>query len=98
MALVQGLVIALTAVVLTPGYLFYFDVTPKVIVLLAGTAAALVWAAFSGVSVPAKSAACRGFSLLALLSMLSLALSTALSARPALSLFGASWRRFGSVI
>jgi O-antigen ligase len=38
------------------------------------------------------------FSLLILLSLVSLALSTALSASPAISAFGTNWRRFGAVI
>jgi tetratricopeptide (TPR) repeat protein len=98
MALVQALVIALVALILAPGYLFYFDVTPKVVVLLAGTAVSLVAAAVSGVSIPAKSRPFVVFSILSLLYVGSLALATAISSRPDFSLFGATWRRFGSVI
>jgi hypothetical protein len=35
--LLDSAIIALVAVVVTPGYLFYFDITPKLIILLAGT-------------------------------------------------------------
>ena len=38
MALLQAAVIGLIALIVTPGFLFYFDVTPKVVVLLAGAA------------------------------------------------------------
>ena len=37
MALLQALTIAVMALILAPGYSFYFDVTPKVVVLLAGS-------------------------------------------------------------
>jgi len=43
MGRLQACVIALVALILTPGLQFYFDVTPKVVVVLAGTAALLIW-------------------------------------------------------
>jgi O-antigen ligase len=89
MALLQAVAIGLIALIVTPGYLFYFDVTPKVVVLLAGTALALVWGA-------GRRPAHRWFSLLLLLNLISLGLSTALSAQPALAAFGTNWRRFGA--
>jgi len=124
MALLQALVVALVALILTPGYAFYFDITPKVVVLLAGTALCLAAAPLffprtiskrplaytrgsasndraepqppgSGVF---HGAVLRSFSLLLILNLLSLALSTALSSRPGLSLFGSNWRRYGSLI
>lgn len=98
MAFLQALVLALVALILAPGYLFYFDVTPKVVVLFAGTGIAAVWAACSGVGIPWKSRRVVAFSVLLLLSVASLALATAVSARPGLSLFGTAWRRFGSVV
>ena len=39
MAMFQAAAIALIALILTPGFFFYFDVTPKLVVLLAGAAA-----------------------------------------------------------
>jgi len=77
------------ALIVTPGFLFYFDVTPKLAVLLAGTGVALLFA--SSVR-PAH----RLFSLLLLLNAISLGVSTALSAEPGLSAFGTNWRRFGA--
>ena len=89
MALLQAAVIGLIALIVTPGYLFYFDVTPKVVVLLAGTGLVLLFAT-------AARPAHRLFSLLLLLNAVSLGVSTALSAQPALSAFGTNWRRFGA--
>ena len=88
MALVQAAAIGLIALVLTPGWLFYFDVTPKLVVLL-------LIAAVS--TVGSRPAARSVFSLLLLLSLVSLALSTAVSTNPAISAFGANWRRYGAV-
>jgi O-antigen ligase len=76
------------ALTITPGYLFFFDVTPKVVILLLGTAALLLW--------PHK-AVPKAFSFLILLNLASLALSTIFSTRPALSLIGTSWREFGLI-
>jgi O-antigen ligase len=88
MALVQAVAIGLIALIVTPEWLFYFDVTPKLIVLLA----------IAGVSLAGARPAARSlFSLLILLSVLSLGLSTSLSASPAISAFGTNWRRYGAV-
>ena len=95
MGLLQAVVVGLLALIIVPGYSFYFDVTPKVAVLLAGAALALlVW----GAAPRARGGRYFVFSGLLLLSLGSLAVSTALSASPALSAFGTNWRRFGSVI
>ncbi len=93
-----GIVVAVVSLLITPGLLFYFDITPKIIVLLAGTAVALVWAATSGTRTSGEAGSFRLFSALVFLTVLSLALSTALSARPALSLFGSNWRQYGSLV
>jgi O-antigen ligase len=95
MALLQALVVALAALIVTPGSLFYFDVTPKVTVVLAGTALALVWAALSGARM-GRARLPAVFSVLLLLNVASLAVSSALSRNPALSLFGTNWRSFGA--
>ncbi len=89
MALLQAAVIGLIALIVTPGYLFYFDVTAKVVVLLAGAAVALMWGAL-------RPPAHRWFSLLLLLNLVSLGISSALSEKPALAFFGTNWRRFGA--
>lgn len=87
MALLLSAVLGLISLILAPGYLFYFDVTPKLVVLLAGTAAALVFVA------PVKS----WFGWIVLGLTVSLAISAMFSTNPALSWFGGNWRRFGAV-
>ena len=89
MRLIQAVTIGLIALTIAPGYLFYFDVTPKVVALLVGTAALLVAGAMRGAS--------RTFSALILLNLASLAVSTVLSTQPGLSLMGTNWREFGMV-
>ncbi len=92
MPVFQAAALALIALIISPGLFFYFDVTPKVIVLLAAAAACLAALPWT----PAGRAA-RRFGLLASLTLLSLASSAAFSSNPALSLFGTNWRRFGAV-
>ena len=77
MTLLLAAAIGLIALIVTPGFFFYFDVTPKLILLL--VAAACGMAILRPVN--------RWFSWLISLSLLSLALSTAFSVHPALSLF-----------
>jgi O-antigen ligase len=89
MRLLQAVTIGLIALIIAPGYLFYFDVTPKVVVLLVGTAALSAAGAVRGAS--------KSFSILILLNLASLTISTALSTRPGLSLMGTNWREFGLV-
>lgn len=84
--------IGLVALIVAPGWLFYFDVTPKIALLLAATAALLVWPRRAAARSP------RGFSWLVLAALVSLAVSTALSVNPALSVGGANWRRFGAPV
>jgi O-antigen ligase len=83
--MVQAAAIALIALILTPGWLFYFDVTPKLVVLLLASGVALV---------PVRRSALMG---LVSLTLASLALSTALSPNPALSFYGTHWRQYGAL-
>ncbi len=94
MAIVLSAIVALLSLIITPHLLFYWDVTPKVAVLLLGTAIALLLARRE-TCVP--SPALRIFRLLLAAQAISLALSTAFSTDPALSLGGSSWRRFGLI-
>src|ERR1051325_1966444 len=91
MALLQAVLIGLVALIIAPGAFFYFDVTPKLVVLLAGVAA------LCGVSGMQSRPVHRWFSARLLLTLLSAAVSTALSPHPALSLYGSTWRRYGLV-
>ena len=77
--------IAAIALILAPGVTFNFDIVPKLVILL--MAAGL--AAF-----PARRSR---FLYLAILTAVSLAVSTALSSRPSLSFFGSGWRRYGAL-
>jgi len=88
MARLQAVLIGLVALILTPGALFYFDVTPKLAVLLLGAAA---------LCCTRPRAIDPKFSILLALSLLFFAISSALSPSPALSVFGSTWRRYGLV-
>src|ERR1035438_2043424 len=83
--MVQAAALALIALILTPGWLFYFDVTPKLVVLLLASSVALVPMRRSKLMV------------LAMLTLASLALSTGLSLNPKLSLYGTHWRQYGAL-
>ena len=91
MVFLQALLIGLTALILAPGYSFYFDVTPKLVILLVGTAVLLAWSAVRYRAAP------RSFSMVILLTLVSLAVSSAASGHPALSVFGTIWRRYGAL-
>src|SRR5260370_7873951 len=85
MLMVQAAALALIALILTPGLLFYFDVTPKLIVLLIAGGVALVPVRRSKLTVLVE------------LTFVSLALSTALSPNPALSFYGPRWRQYSAL-
>ena len=85
MLMIQAAAIALIALILTPGLLFYFDVTPKLVVLLLASGVALL---------PVRRSKLMA---LVMLTLASLALSTALSPNPALSFYGTHWRQYGAL-
>ena len=87
--------VAAAPLILLPGVLFYFDVTPKAGVVLAGTALALLLAK-PGWSANGSRAGRWLFAVLCAQAM-SLAISTVLSPDRAFSLTGSNWRRFGLV-
>jgi O-antigen ligase len=88
---VLSTVVALVPLVILPGVLFHYDVTPKVIVLLAGAGAALLAGLPAGVR-PA------GWLRAVLVGQACwLAVSTLASTDRGLSFTGANWRRFGLV-
>jgi O-antigen ligase len=94
MRFVLPVVAALLPVVIAPGLLFYFDVTPKLVILLIGLSAALIlWRG----ELPLDSRRNRTFLLLLGAQAISLVVSTVASVAPALSLNGSNWRRFGLV-
>jgi O-antigen ligase len=87
---------AMAAVVpaaILPGFSFYFDITPKIVVLLAGVAFSLLFWNGSAPSGPASYS--RWMIYLFALQLLWLAITSATSTHPALSVYGGNWRRFG---
>jgi len=90
----HGLVILTVPLLILPGLSFYFDVTPKLAVLLGGASLALLLA--EAAPMPLSRTA-RWFRLLLAAQALSLLLSTAVSTNRALSITGTNWRRFGLV-
>ncbi len=94
MAFLQAVLIGLIALIVAPGHSFYFDVAPKAVVLLVGTAGLLVLAARRPVSPRGP----RLFAVVLLLNAASLALSTAFSSNRALSFYGGAWRSWGAAM
>src|SRR5436305_1971245 len=90
MVLFQAICLGLIALILTPGWLFYFDVTPKLAKLLVACAVLLPLAVTG-----ARPRRTAGW--LAVLYGASLIASTCFSTHPALSWFGTNWRRFGAL-
>lgn len=97
MTLFLALVVMLIPLAIAPGYFFYFDVTPKTVILLLGTAAAAIWWAVKGAGLSRESRYERWF-LWAIGAMaVSLAVSTVFSVDRGLSLCGSSWRYWGII-
>src|ERR1039457_6788170 len=92
MGLLQAALVGVIALIITPGRMFYFDVAPKVAVLLVGTAAFLIGST-------RQRAIPRPYTFLVWLaaSLLSMGVSTVFSANRALSAFGSTWREYGAV-
>ncbi len=91
MALLAGLLIGLVGLILVPGWSFYFDVVPKVAVLLMGTACMLLSGRFEPKRLP------RILRLLLLPWVLWLVVSALFSADMMRSIGGTNWRRFGMI-
>jgi O-antigen ligase len=89
-------VLFLTPLVIAPEMLLYFDVTPKVVVLLLGTALAVLLLDPATISGIIDSRGWGWVFVLALAAQAaSVSLSVIFSRDPALSLVGTNWRRFG---
>ena len=87
-------IVTLLPLILTPYVTLYYDITPKIVVLLAGTAVAALLMTREG---PARSPVLRFFGFLLMAQGLWLAIATAVSKDPALSLGGGGWRRYGLI-
>jgi O-antigen ligase len=92
-------VLALTPLLILPAYFFYYDVTPKVAIVLIGAAIGLLLRALTlwGARRLWANPLGRWFCLLAAAQLISLLLSTFFSSHPALAWNGGNWRRFGLV-
>src|SRR5579872_1254216 len=80
-------VAALVAILIVPGWSFYFDVTPKVVMVLAGAALALVFLK--------PAARNRWFVRILALQAIALIVATFFSTHRWFSLYGSTWRRTG---
>lgn len=94
MRLLLPVTAALVPAILLPGYSFYFDITPKLVILLVAAALALI--AWDGSLFRARSAA-GWMTLLLALQCGWLVVAAAWSTNSALSFNGGNWRRLGVV-
>jgi len=100
MHILVPLVAALVPLVITPGLLSYFDITPKIAVLLFGLSLSLLYPVtnLSNLRVLLGARAGRWFAALIGLTWLVGGIATAFSTYPLLSLNGGNWRRYGFVV
>jgi O-antigen ligase len=91
--------LALIPLIITPGLLFYYDVTPKIVLLLFTTAIALLFVkpAAAGWSELVSERTGRWYVLLLAAQAVSIVVSTAFADDVALAVTGGSWRRLGAV-
>lgn len=92
-------IVAGVPLLILPGVSFYFDITPKVVVLLWGTGvAALFWRGYGpGLQAVVSDRVGRWFVVLIGAQAISLAVSTVFSTQTPLSFAGTNWRRLGLV-
>ena len=97
MPLVLGSTLIGSALVIAPGLLFYYDITPKIAVFLLGTAGVLVCqrAWLPSLAALFESPGGRLFLGALGLNAVSLAVSTVVANDPALAFSGSEWRRLG---
>jgi O-antigen ligase len=93
------IVLVTVPLIITPGLLAYFDITPKLAVLYLGLSLLLLFHARNLANARALVATGAGhlFGGLLLAAWLSAALSTGLAADRTLALFGSNWRRLGLI-
>src|SRR4029077_13732044 len=100
MHILVPLIAALVPLIITPGLLSYFDITPKIAVLLFGLSLSLLYPATNLSNLRALLRARAGRWLAALIGLTWLVggIATAFSTYPLLSLNGGNWRRYGFVV
>ncbi|HEV2689701.1 MAG TPA: hypothetical protein VGV35_14160, partial [Bryobacteraceae bacterium] len=91
------LVAALVPLLITPGLLSYFDVTPKIAILLFGVSLILLYprGTWRDIRTLWSARAGRYFAVLLAAAWLSCFVATTFSRYPPLSVHGGTWRRFG---
>src|ERR1700693_6227278 len=99
MHILVPLVAALVPLLITPGLLSYFDITPKIAILLLGLALIVLYREANASNVRALASATAGRWFICLLGAegLSTGIATMSSANWALSLDGGTWRRYGLI-
>jgi O-antigen ligase len=99
MGAVAALALFLAPLALAPRLLFYYDVTPKVVILLVSAAAAILWAAWNLDSIRSYRGTFEGrwFTVAAAALIVCCVVSAAFSQDAALAWTGSNWRRFGAL-
>ena len=97
MAFLLPALVVLLPLLITPGILFHYDITPKIVVLALITAAclALPGEAAQGLAELWRRKTGRWLCGLAAAQVVWYGVAAALSSRPLFSLFGSNWRRMG---
>jgi hypothetical protein len=97
MAFLLPALVVLLPLLITPGILFHYDITPKIITLVLITAAclALPGEAAHGLAELWRRRTGRWLCALAASQVVWFAVAASLSSRPLFSLFGSNWRRIG---
>ncbi len=97
MTFAAAAVVFLLPLLLAPGVMFYYDITPKVALLMAGAAAGLVLAAKDLESLVEFWKRARMFCIAVAGSLVMAGVATWLSAERELAWFGSNWRRMGAL-
>ena len=92
MDLLLPVVAALAAILILPGWSFYFDVVPKIVVIVAGAALALVFLRRWPSPQPPR---LKWFLRIAAIQAMTILLATLFSTHRWFSLYGSTWRRSG---
>jgi O-antigen ligase len=97
MAFLLPALVVLLPLLITPGFFFHYDITPKIVILMLVTAAclALPGEAAQGIAELWRRKTGRWLCGLAGAQVVWFAVAAALSSRPLFSLFGSNWRRMG---
>src|SRR4029077_11274482 len=100
MHILVPLIAALVPLIITPGLLSYFDITPKIAVLLFGLSLSLLYPASNLYNLRALLGvpAGRWFAGVIGLTWVVSGIATVFSKYPLLSLDGSNWRRYGFVV